>query len=151
MSQQLTIEIPIRAIPSSNSKKVGKQGQIYDAHKGKAGQLATIRLFAAQAAKDQGWKRTAEPVWMSLEFVMPRPKEHFGTGRNAGKLKSSAPRWCTTKNSDRTNLLKAVEDALTGIVWDDDSQVVDGPLRKSYGETGLIRISICELENTLEN
>lgn len=151
MTQRLTLEIPIQAVPSSNSKKVGKHGQIYDAHRGKAGQLATIRLFVAQAVKEQGWKRTSEPVWMSLEFVLTRPKEHFGTGRNEGKLKPSAPKWCTARNSDRTNLLKPVEDALTGIVWDDDSQVVDGPLRKSYGETGLIRISVCELENTLEN
>jgi Holliday junction resolvase RusA-like endonuclease len=151
MTQRLTLEIPIRAIPSSNSKRISKSGRIYDAQKGKAGQIATIRLFVAQSVKDQGWKLTGEPVWMSLEFVMTRPDGHFGTGKNAGKLKPSAPRWPTAKNGDRTNLLKAVEDALTGIVWHDDAQVVDGPIRKSYGETDVIRISICELDNTLEN
>lgn len=151
MNQTLTLEIPIRAIPSSNSKKVGKQGHIYDAQNGKAGQLATIRLFVSQAAKEHGWKRTSEPVWMSLEFVMTRPGDHFGTGRNAGKVKPSAPKWPTAKNGDRTNLLKAVEDALTGIVWDDDSQVVSGPIDKMYGDSDLIRITITELHNRLEN
>lgn len=150
MSQTLTFAIPIRAVPGSNRKKVGKHGNIYDANKGKAGQLATVRLFAAKAVKEAGWKLTSGPIWMSVDFILTRPDDHFGTGRNAGKLKPSAPRWPTARNSDRTNLLKSIEDALTGIVWHDDSQVVDGPPRKIYGSNDEIRITVRELDNTLE-
>ena len=152
MSQTLTIEISARAIPASNKKGFNsKTGQFFDAHKGKAAQVAMIRLFAHKAAADQGWEITDGPVWMALHFVFTRPAGHFGTGRNAGKLKPSAPRWPTSRAiGDRTNLLKSVEDALTGIVWHDDSQVVDGPIRVSYGPAPLISIAICELDNTLE-
>lgn len=34
---------------------------------------------------------------------------------------------------DATNVGKAVEDALNGVVWDDDAQIVDLQLRKRYG------------------
>lgn len=152
MIQRLTIEIPTKALATSNQKGANPEtGAIFDKHKGKAGYVATVQIFAQQAAKEQGWKITREPVWVSFEFVFARPKGHFGSGRNAGKLKPSAPRWPTAKKDDRTNCLKSTEDALTGIVWHDDSQVVDGPSRKSYGETDMIRISVCELDNTLES
>lgn len=152
MSQTLAIEISARAIPASNKKGFNsKTGQFFDAHKGKAAQVAMIRLFAQQAAADQGWEITDGPVWMSIQFVFPRPKSHFGTGRNADKIKPSAPQWPTSRaNGDRTNLLKSVEDALKGIAWHDDSQVVDGQVRKSYGPAPQISIAICKLDNTLE-
>ena len=57
MSQTLTIEISARAIPASNKKGFNsKTGQFFDAHKGKAAQVAMIRLFAQKAAADQGWR-----------------------------------------------------------------------------------------------
>lgn len=152
MSQTLTIDIGAKAVPASNKKGYNpKTGGFYDAHKGKAAQVATIRLFAQQAAKEQGWKLTDGPIWMSLHFVFTRPAGHYGSGKNAEKLKPSAPRWPKSRAiGDRTNLLKSVEDALTGIVWHDDSQVVDGPIRVSYGPAPLISIAVCELDNTLE-
>ena len=32
-------------------------------------------------------------VHIKVWFCMPRPKGHYGTGRNDGRLKDSAPRW----------------------------------------------------------
>lgn len=81
------------------------------------------------------WQRAPldEPIRLDVTFCMPRPKHHYGTGRNADVLKASATDWHTTK-PDRTKLLRSTEDALTGIVWRDDSAIVDGSLRKIYGE-----------------
>ena len=73
------------------------------------------------------------PLSLSVVFVLPRPKSHF-TPR--GILRRSAPRFPTVK-PDRTKLLRAVEDALTGILWRDDAQIVGGPVEKVYaGEEG---------------
>ena len=73
------------------------------------------------------------PVSLSVIFYMPRPKGHFGTGKKAGILKPNAPRWHTVK-PDRTKLTRGLEDALTGIIWRDDSQVVCGEVVKIYGD-----------------
>lgn len=86
------------------------------------------------------------PLRCDLTFFLPRPQGHYGTGKNASKLKASAPRFPTGK-PDRDNLDKAVCDAITAAgVWGDDSQVVDGRIRKRYADpfqTGC-RITITE-------
>lgn len=95
---------------------------------------------------------TLLPVRVDIAFYMKRPKAHFGTGRNAGKLKATAPRWHTTK-PDRDNLDKAILDILTELgYWRDDCQVVCGLLTKSYPEDGWmphawIGITLWEPEN----
>jgi len=71
-----------------------------------------------------------------LTFYFPRPASHFGSGKNAGKLKASAPARPTGK-PDRDNLCKSTEDALTQAgIWWDDSQVTDGRIRKRYTAHG---------------
>jgi Holliday junction resolvase RusA-like endonuclease len=65
-------------------------------------------------------------------FVLARPRSHYGTGRNADRLRATAPAWPCSR-PDATKLLRAVEDALTGVVWRDDGQVVVQTARKVYG------------------
>ena len=72
-------------------------------------------------------------VSMLIHFYLPRPKGHFGTGKNAGKLKESAPKFHTTK-PDVDNLGKAVLDALKGHAWRDDSQVCSVWKNKWYAD-----------------
>jgi len=64
-----------------------------------------------------------EPIKLLLTFMFCRPKSHFKTRKGVRTLKDSAPSHKTGK-PDCTKLARAVEDALTGIVWKDDSQVV---------------------------
>lgn len=73
------------------------------------------------------------PVSLVVEFRMQRPKSHYGTGRNASLLKPGAAEWHTSK-PDATKLLRCIEDAMTGIVWDDDAQVVRQEVIKRYDE-----------------
>lgn len=67
-------------------------------------------------------------VDLSIDFVMPRLKSHFDA---KGMLRPDAPRWHVTR-PDRDKLMRAVLDALTGILWTDDSVNCDGPVRKRY-------------------
>ena len=77
-------------------------------------------------------KPLEHPVWLSLVFVMPRPKLHYGSGKNAGKLKPDAPYYFTPK-PDADNLAKAVMDALTQVgLWRDDSLVCKLTVVKRY-------------------
>lgn len=72
------------------------------------------------------------PVRMELVFTLQRPKGHFGTGRNKDKLKPSAPRFHTQK-PDLFKLARAVEDALTGLIYRDDSQIIQTKVTKQWG------------------
>lgn len=57
-----------------------------------------------------------------------RPKDHFST---AGVIKQWAPRF-PTKKPDLDKTLRAIKDALTGIVYVDDSQVVVVTIAKEW-------------------
>jgi Holliday junction resolvase RusA-like endonuclease len=72
-------------------------------------------------------------IELSIQFRFCRPKGHYGTGRNAGILKASAPKYHTVK-PDCTKCLRSTEDAMTGIIFRDDSQVVKHHTSKVYVE-----------------
>ena len=71
-------------------------------------------------------------VAVTMTFYRPRPKSHFGTGRNEGRLKESAEEYPITR-PDLLKLARAVEDSCTGVLWVDDSQVVRETLVKDWG------------------
>jgi Holliday junction resolvase RusA-like endonuclease len=72
-------------------------------------------------------------VRLEVTFFTPRGANHYGTGRNAGRLKDSAPLF-VTKKPDALKLARAVEDALTNVVWADDALVWQGAQRKVWVE-----------------
>ena len=71
------------------------------------------------------------PVSLNIEFYFQRPKSHYGTGSKNSILKSSAPVFHTSK-PDIDNLCKMPIDALTGIYWKDDTQIVELTAIKHY-------------------
>jgi Holliday junction resolvase RusA-like endonuclease len=84
-----------------------------------------------------------DAVWCSFLFVMPIP-----SGTSQKKRKDMlAERILPTKRPDRTNMAKFYEDCLNGIVYADDSQIVDGPVSKVYGEDPKTVIAIVNLVN----
>ena len=84
------------------------------------------------------------PINLTVEFIMPRPKYHYRTGRGAGEMKPDAP--CKhIKRPDVDKLSRAVMDALTKVVWLDDSQVCDKTVSKRYGERPGARVVIEEI------
>lgn len=87
----------------------------------------------------------AGPLELILTFTVPRPQGHYGTGRNAGTVKQSAPLFPVVK-PDVTKLVRAVEDALTGIVWRDDAQVISQHASKVYGEPASCAVEVLSLE-----
>jgi crossover junction endodeoxyribonuclease RusA len=72
------------------------------------------------------------PVEAWIEFRFPRPKSHFGTGRNAERLKSSAPDYKVSA-PDLDKLCRAVLDALVAAgTLRDDALVVRLVASKTY-------------------
>lgn len=88
------------------------------------------------------------PVELILVFYRVRPASHFGSGRNAKILKPSAPR-LPTPTPDVTKLVRAVEDAMKGIIYKDDSQVCHQNNWKVYcsgDEVPGVKIIVREIE-----
>ena len=80
-----------------------------------------------------------EPVALDITFFFMRPKGHYGTGRNADKLKPSAPEHCTScTHGDLDKLCRSTFDGLAvrsgGSVIKDDSQVVRLRCDKRYAD-----------------
>jgi Holliday junction resolvase RusA-like endonuclease len=75
------------------------------------------------------------PLQMQIDFYVQRPKSHYRTGGNAHLLRDSAPRVPTTK-PDLLKLARGIEDALTGVVYVDDSLIAYEVLSKSYATEG---------------
>jgi Holliday junction resolvase RusA-like endonuclease len=92
--------------------------------------LVAVKARAAWA----GRAPLVVPVRASLAFYLPRPAGHFGTGRNAGRLKDSAPFWPAVK-PDLDKLTRAVFDALeTAGVWGNDSRCCWVSASKNYAD-----------------
>lgn len=107
------------------NKHTGRAVVVEDAKKN-APWRTTVQAFALDAHQGPPLKG---PLVLLVTFVMPRPAGHFGTKG----VRPGAPRFPAVR-PDATKLLRSTEDALSGLVWVDDSQIVDQHVRKIYGE-----------------
>jgi crossover junction endodeoxyribonuclease RusA len=96
--------------------------------------------FAAMRALE------ATPEWTSdypyvmavVTFALPRPKSHFGTGRNADRLRPNAPVLHGTK-PDLDKLLRSTLDALKAAgAYADDQRVARVDALKGYTGSGTL-------------
>lgn len=76
----------------------------------------------AAAAEHRDGELLGGALRLTCWFYFQRPKSHFGSGRNADRLKPSAPAH-HVQAPDLSKLIRCLEDALTGVIWVDDRQV----------------------------
>jgi Holliday junction resolvase RusA-like endonuclease len=82
------------------------------------------------------------PLAVTMRFYRPRPAGHFGKhGLNKAGLEAIAP----ATRPDVLKLARCAEDALTGVLWRDDAQIVEEHLFKHWGEPARVEIEIQEL------
>lgn len=87
------------------------------------------------------------PLQAEFTIYVRRPKSHYGTGKNAHRIKASSPDYPTVK-PDLLKLARGIEDALTGIVYPDDAQIVTEILKKRYDTPERAEIIIRRLNNS---
>lgn len=103
--------------------------------------LALWRASVREAARAAGAIVSAAPIVMTVQFGMPRPKHHLHL--RGGKYVPK-PRYQNAVPStmpDIDKLLRAVMDALSGVCYRDDSQVVSVMVDKLYGDITTITIA----------
>ena len=95
---------------------------VTEANKNTRPWAAIVKDAAIQASA--GRPVSGDPLCLSVVFHMPRPK--------------SLPKKVVAhvKKPDLDKLLRAVKDALTGVLWRDDSQVIGVMATKLYVDIG---------------
>ena len=89
------------------------------------------RTAVAWAAKQaHGGQPLTGPLSVQITFHMLRPKYHW---RKNGELKPDAPTFHTVR-PDALKLARSTEDAMTGIIYADDSQTVRLEISKRYAD-----------------
>lgn len=122
----------------------------------KAGVAKNGRPFVRDAnPSSREWKRQVQqesgrvmdgrallrgPLALEVVFVRPRPVGHF----DARGLRPSAPVWPTTR-PDATKMLRGIEDAMTGVIYRDDAQIVQQTVWKIFGEPARVEIRVDEI------
>ena len=104
-----------------------------------------VGMYARREFSDTGMIPKGRPVRVTCTFYLARPKAHYRTN---GQLKDWAPDRPTVV-PDGDKLVRAVWDALTGIAYEDDSQVCEWLGEKLYGKPRVV-IEVEEIQ-TEEN
>jgi Holliday junction resolvase RusA-like endonuclease len=120
--------IYIPGVPDTKMRhRTTKRGHVYDPNTAnKEASIQKARLFDGDMEPYQG------PLYVSLLFVFPRPKNHYGTGRNASALKGYSPEHCDQVSKDVDNMEKFYCDSFNCIHYADDRQIVKMESCKRY-------------------
>lgn len=125
----------VSGIPRPQGSKSFVRGRVIEAsryvHQWRE-DIASLALDAYSA------EPTETPVSVTLQFTFARPKSHCYA---SGDLKPSAKSE-HLQRPDVDKLSRAVLDALTGILYQDDSQVISLLATKQWGEVNGVRVTV---------
>jgi len=95
------------------------------------------RSDARQAARDERPHDWPMGAWVVVTFTasFARPQSHYGSRGGHPYLKPDAPTH-PGRVGDVDKVARALLDALTGVLWHDDDQVVHLNARKDYAHHG---------------
>ena len=98
-----------------------------------------VRQCAVEAM--DGKEPLEGPIALNLDIYLPIPKSW--SKRRQGDARAGAIR--PAIRPDMSNVSKAVEDGLQGIVFADDKQIVEGLTTKRYGVVPRVEVEVEEL------
>lgn len=133
----LAFDVEGRAMPAGSKtrtrwgiRECGTKENLDD----KAAWRAAVSAIATKARNAAGLSVIPKdvPIELSLEFRRPRPASHYGAKGVKPKFADARP----TQMPDSVKLTRSTEDAMTGVVWTDDSSICDHILRKRYALEG---------------
>lgn len=85
----------------------------------------------------RGREQITGPVRLSISFHFKRPKSHYGSGSKANIRKPGSPQF-HAQSPDLDKLIRCTQDALSAVVWRDDSQVCQyGSVSRIWSDDGV--------------
>ena len=146
------IEVPSPPVPKARPR-LGKGGRVFTP---RTTELAEDRIRQAWDSQIAGWGPAAPGFYGALDVVLlvrvMRPVGHYrmSRGERLAELLPSAPRWPAVR-PDLDNYAKTALDALRGVAFQDDGQIVRLYLAKVYARDGEVpgwRIGVYPMEDT---
>lgn len=141
MGRVVTFTIPGRP-RTKNARKafvVGGKARVVESKRTRKNE-SDVRVLAAQHAPD---KPFSGPVCLKVVFCFVPPKSTPKWKREA----MLEARHQHVKRPDIENMVKLVNDALQGVFYHDDSQVMELEAAKEYGEVNQTVVTVREIEH----
>lgn len=136
----MTIDIKPLPQPRPRFARRGNFVTTYDTPKIKT-YKKHIEIVVRNEMASKNIRATERPLIINLIFTFAPPKSYPKYKVKevmSGKIKY-------TKNVDVDNLAKAVMDAINGVAYQDDRQVIELGVKKQYGEKDTVKIIIKEV------
>lgn len=89
-----------------------------------------VKLITQEEMKKQGWRYTELPIRVRIIAYMGVPASKSKKFKQAAILGEERP----TKKPDVDNIFKSVTDAMSGIAYKDDKQIVSASIEKFYSD-----------------
>ena len=120
---EIAFDVLGRPAPQGSKKSIGNN-RFIESSKFLPAWRSAVREAAEHAVTIAGWAQVSGPVELEVMFYLERPASISATKRPY-----------PTVPPDLDKLIRAVGDALTGVVYDDDSQVIRTLAWKVYADT----------------
>tara|TARA_Y100001963_G_C6773707_1_gene446242 strand:- start:1328 stop:1825 length:498 start_codon:yes stop_codon:yes gene_type:complete len=136
-SQNKGVDTPIDGSLVILGKPVAQKRHRYTFKKGFARNydpsFTDKKKFKAKVLEFAPYNILKGSIVLCITFHMPRPKNHYRTGKFSHLLKKDSPNLHIVK-PDIDNLVKFVMDAMQGILWNDDCCISALEARKVYSD-----------------
>lgn len=83
-----------------------------------------------------GMKPWTGPLRLTMRFDLERPGYQYVAGDSSRPVRDEYADAYPDGPPDATKLVRAAEDALTGVIWADDATIVDQHAQKGYARRG---------------
>lgn len=123
------IPVPKGSMRAFRHRTTGRVVTIADNREKLRGWSSAVAVEAVRATRMIGWRMICGgPIALEVRFVFERPK--------------SSRRVLPTVPPDIDKALRAIMDALTGVIYLDDAQVVDVHATKKYGDKAGVHLKV---------
>ena len=120
---EITFDVIGRPAPQGSKKSIGNN-RFIESSKFLPAWRNAVRVAAEEAVRQSMWARVSGPVELEIMFYLDRPS-------SISKTKRPQP----TVPPDLDKILRAVGDSLSGVVYDDDAQIIRILAWKVYADT----------------
>ena len=141
--QKLKFEVPGSPIGQGRPKfsTINGHAKAYDPEKSR-NYKAYVKLLATQAMREQGFTMIDGPCCLDIMAFFEVPKSKSKKFKERALLGLERP----TKKPDIDNIVKALQDALNGLAYKDDSSIVYLSVAKCYSEIPRVEVILREIE-----